>query len=283
VDWTIRTVLAWAKPYLQDKGIDTPRLDAELLLSHALNIKRIDLYLDMDRPLIEDELGAYRHLLKRRADREPVAYILGEKEFYSRTFLVNKHVLVPRPETEALVEQAIQYAPAGGRILEVGVGSGAVIISVLAERKDLVGFGNEISRNALGVAKENVLLHGVSMRMHLFAGNAFSPLKGQFPLILMNPPYIAAGEAGDLQEEVLRFEPHSALFGGNDGLDIIKDILLNISGHLSPGGKFIMEAGYRQKQALEDLVRSVQGIRTVSWVEDLSGTARVIIVERTNG
>ena len=117
--WTIRSVLSWSKQYLQDKGIESPRLDTEILLAKALGIKRIDLYLDMDRPLMDDELGAYRGLLRRRAGKEPVAYILGEKEFYSRAFLVNEHVLIPRPETELLVEQTVERAPKGAHILEI--------------------------------------------------------------------------------------------------------------------------------------------------------------------
>lgn len=281
--WTIRTVLSWSKQYLQDKGIDTARLDTELLLAHALCIKRLDLYLDMDRPLIDDELGSYRRLLQRRAQKEPIAYILGEKEFYSRPFIVNEQVLIPRPDSEILVEETIKRAPAHGRILELGVGSGAVIISVLAEREDLVGVGSDISAGAAGVARENAARHRVSHRVHFFVGRGFCPIRTQFPLIIMNPPYIACAEEQDLTQDVLLYEPHCALFGGNDGLDIIKEILLNVREHLSPRGVFIMETGYQQKDAVEELVRSAGGIRTLAWIKDLSGIERVIIVERSDG
>jgi len=283
VGWTIRSVLSWSKEYLHEKGIETPRLDTELLLAKALSIRRIDLYLDMDRPLMEDELGAYRRLLQRRAGREPTAYILGEREFYSRSFLVNKHVLIPRPDTELLVEQTIQRAPNNGEILELGVGSGAVIVSVLAEREDLSGIGSDISAQAVGVAQENALAHGVSARVRFFVGEGFAAVKARFSLIVMNPPYISLTDAPSLQEDVIRYEPHSALFGGNDGLDIIKEILLNVREHLSPGGVFIMEAGYRQKDAVEELVRAAGGIRTAAWIKDLSGIERVIVVERSDG
>ncbi len=280
--WTIRAVLAWAKPYLEGKGIETPRLDAELLLAHALNIKRIDLYMDMDRPLATDELESYRLLLRRRAQREPTAYILGEKEFYSRTFLVNRQVLIPRPDTELLVEHAVALAPASCRILELGVGSGAVIISVLAERTDLVAFGSDISARAVGVARENAALHGVSGRVHFLVGEGFSPLRARFPLIIMNPPYIAERDAGDLQEEVVRYEPQSALFGGKDGLDIIKEIVKQARAHLCPGGVFIMEAGYGQKETIDGLVHAQEGLRVATWLKDLSGTERAIVMERVN-
>ncbi|HON63145.1 MAG TPA: HemK/PrmC family methyltransferase, partial [Deltaproteobacteria bacterium] len=147
--WTIRSVLAWAKGYLQDKGVDSPRLDAELLLSHALGKERIELYLDMDKPLSADELAGYRVLLKRRSHREPVAYILGRKEFFSHTFLVNRDVLIPRSETEILVEKASELAPPGSTVFEIGAGSGAVIISILLSRPDLEGLGNDVSKRAL--------------------------------------------------------------------------------------------------------------------------------------
>lgn len=281
--WTIRSVLSWSKQYLQDKGIESPRLDTEILLAKALGIKRIDLYLDMDRPLMDDELGAYRELLKRRGQKEPVAYILGEKEFYSRVFLVNEHVLIPRPETELLVEQTIERAPKGGHILELGVGSGAVIVSVLAERDDLTGTGSDINAQAVAVARGNARLHGVLKRVRFFVGDGLAAIGAQFPLIVMNPPYISLAEAAELQEDVILHEPHGALFGGNDGLDIIKEILMNVGRQLCSKGVFVMEAGYRQKDAIEEVVRSAEGIHTSAWIKDLSGIERVLIVERSDG
>ncbi|HOO45425.1 MAG TPA: peptide chain release factor N(5)-glutamine methyltransferase [Deltaproteobacteria bacterium] len=281
--WTIRSILSWSRQYLQDKGIDSPRLDAELLLAYSLGIKRIDLYLDMDRPLAPDELGAYRQFLKRRSYREPVAYILGEKEFYSRTFQVNSHVLIPRPESELLVEQAAALAPAQGRILEIGVGSGAVIISVLAERQDLTGFGCDVNPRTMAVAKSNASRHGVSKRVRFFIGDGLSALRERFDCILMNPPYIALSQADQLSADVLHYEPHDALFGGNDGLDIIKEILKGVGKHLSEKGRFIMETGYGQKEAVDDLIGSMKDIRTHAWIKDLSGIDRVVVVERCDG
>jgi len=283
LEWTIRKTLSWSKPYLESKGIDSPRLDAELLLAHALGTKRIDLYLDMERPLATDELGKYREYLKRRSLKEPVAYILGAKEFYSRTFHVNSHVLIPRPESELLVEQAVALAPAGGKILELGVGSGAVIVSVLAEREDLEGFGSDVNMQTIGVAKSNACLHGVEKRIQFFVGDGFAPVSAQFPLIIMNPPYIALSETQELQDDVLLYEPHSALFGGNDGLDIIKEIIRNMEKHLTRKGRFIMETGYRQKETVNDLIRAAKGLKIHAWIKDLSGTHRLVVVERSYG
>jgi len=283
VGWTIRKILSWSSPYLESKGVESPRLDAELLLGHALGIKRIDLYLDMDRPMAAEELESYRGLLKRRSLKEPVAYILGEKEFYSRTFHVNAKVLIPRPESELLVEQALAMAPLGEKILEVGVGSGAVIVSVLAERGDLEGFGSDVTRQTINVAIKNATLHGVANRAAFFVGDGFSPVKARFPLIIMNPPYIGNSQAPDLEDDVLLYEPHGALFGGNDGLDIIKEIVRNVGDHLRRKGRFIMETGYGQKEKIDDLIRSAGGIRTHSWIKDLSGKDRVVVVERKDG
>lgn len=281
--WTIRSVLAWTKGYLQDKGVDTPRLDAEILLSHALGKERIQLYLDMDRPLSPEELAAYRVLLKRRSGREPAAYILGRKEFYSHTFLVNPDVLIPRGETEILVEKAVELAPSGGAVFEMGVGSGAVIISILLDRPDLVGFGNDTSREALATARENARTHGVSTRLHLFSGADFHALSKEFSIIVANPPYIALADAGRLQEEVVRFEPKGALFAGNDGLDVIREILAAVHRHLAPGGKLILETGYDQRHEVERMIRENRELKQLQWIRDLSGIDRTVIVERVNG
>ena len=281
--WTIRSVLAWAKGYLQDKGIDTPRLDAEVLLSHALGKERIQLYLDMDRPLSPDELAAYRVLLKRRSAREPVAYILGRKEFYSHTFQVNPDVLIPRSETEILVEKAVDLAPLDSAVFELGVGSGAVIISILLGRPDLVGFGNDTSRKTLATARENARIHGVSPRLHLFQGADFRALSEEFSIIVANPPYIALTDSGRLPADVVRFEPKGALFAGNDGLDVIREILAAVHRHLAPGGKLILETGYGQRNEVERMIRKNRKLAQLQWIRDLSGIDRAVIVEKISG
>lgn len=281
--WTVRSVLAWAKGYLEGKEVESPRLDAEVLLAHALGKDRIHLYLDMDRPLSGEELSAYRVMLKRRSLREPVAYILGFREFFSYSFLVSPDVLIPRPETELLVEEAVELSPPGSEVFELGVGSGAVIVSILLSRPDLVGHGNDTSMPALAIAGENARRHGVSERLNLFAGAGFTALTGRYATIVANPPYIALGEEDTLQEEVLRFEPRTALFAGNDGLDVIREILCSVQNNLVPGGRLVMETGSGQGPEVERIVRSNRSLRLVRWVRDLAGCGRAVVVERTHG
>ena len=281
--WTIRSVLSWTKGYLHAKGSDTPRLDAEVLLAHVFGKRRIDLYLDMDRPLNEEELASYRVFLKRRSEGEPIAYILGYKEFYSNDFIVNRNVLIPRPETEILVEKAVELAPKDSEVFEIGVGSGAVIISILLERTDLAGYGNDIDKAALAVAEANAMKHGVSDRLHLFKGDTCKALSKRFHTIVVNPPYIALSEKGTLKEDVRLFEPEHALFAGNDGLDIIREIIAQVKVCLFPGGRLIMEVGYDQKDAVEQMVRAAEELKLLLWIRDLAGFDRAVIVERTHG
>lgn len=281
--WTIRSVLTWAKGYLHAKGSDTPRLDAEVLLAHVLGKSRLHLYLDMDRPLSDEELASYRVLLKRRAEKEPIAYILGRKEFYSHDFIVNRDVLIPRPETEILVEKAIEIAPKDSAVFEIGVGSGAVIISILLERPDLIGYGNDVDKAALATAGENARLHGVSDRLHLFAGDVCKALSMQFHTIVVNPPYIAESQKGSLKGDVCLYEPECALFAGNDGLDIIKEIIAQAKACLFPGGRLIMEVGYDQKDAVEQMVRAAKDLNLLLWIRDLAGIDRAVVLERTHG
>jgi len=283
VTWTIRSVITWAKGYLKEKGSDSPRLDAELLLAHVLGKERISLYLDMDKPLAEEELAAYRALLKRRSEKEPIAYILGHKEFYSHDFAVNRHVLIPRPDTELLVEKAVELAPKESEIFEIGVGSGAVIASILLERQDLVAYGNDISMDALRVARENADRLGISERLFLFAGDTFKGVKKGFLTVVVNPPYIAETEKHSMKDDVLLYEPTNALFAGNEGLDIIQEIVTRIPEHLLPGGRLIMEVGYDQREAVEKMVSSSKGLTLLLWAKDLAGIDRAVIVERTHG
>jgi release factor glutamine methyltransferase len=283
VVWTIRSVLTWARGYLQAKGSDSPRLDAEVLLAHVLGKNRIDLYLDMDRPLVEDELASYRVLLKRRSEKEPIAYILGHKEFYSHDFIVSRDVLIPRPETELLVEKAVELAPEKGEVFEFGVGSGAVIVSILLERPDLTGYGNDISSGALDVARENARRHGVEDRLHLHQGDLFKGIMKRFHIIVVNPPYIAASCEHELQDDVRMYEPACALFAGNDGLDIIREIIDQASDHLEPGGRLIMEVGHDQRGAVEEMVKESRELELLLWIRDLAGADRTAIVEKLHG
>ncbi|MCD6571268.1 MAG: peptide chain release factor N(5)-glutamine methyltransferase [Deltaproteobacteria bacterium] len=279
--WTIRSVLAWAKKYLSDKGIETPRLDAELLLARALNTDRIHLYMDMDRPLVSGELQRFKLLLKRRLKREPIAYILGQKEFFGRSFIVDKGILIPRPETEILVEEAIRLAPRDAYLLEIGVGSGVVVISILLERPDIKAVGSDISKLAVVTTRKNAKAYGVANRLSLFVGDLFSPISSKFPIIVVNPPYIAIKDKSFIGDDIIKYEPKQALFAGPNGLDIIKRILKDVTEYLYVKGLLIMELGYNQKGAIERYIKMHKPLVIKKWVKDISGITRVVVLEKT--
>lgn len=280
---TISEALITARVLLAEQNIDSAFIDADLLLIHALNIRRIDLIIHRDRRLTDEEMDAFSDLIERRISHEPVAYITGVKEFFGIPFMVNPHVLIPRPETEILVERAITLAPKGATVFEIGVGCGAVIISILCERQDLNGVGNDISIPALITTRVNAAAHGVSDRLRLFAGNVMEGIGGSWPLIIANPPYIRLDEVNSLDDDVRLYEPAKALFGGKDGLDIVKEIIKGLSGHLTQGGMLIMEAGRGQKKAIDSLVGSQKTLKIRSWIHDLAGIERVVIIERIHG
>jgi release factor glutamine methyltransferase len=281
--WTIRSALSWANGFLAEHGSETPRLDAEIILAFTLHLGRTVLYKDRDQALAPQVYAGYRGLIERRAQGEPVAYIVGEKEFYGLAFKVNPCVLIPRPETEILVDQAIALAPKGLPVLEIGVGSGAVLIAILAHRPDLQGIGVDISQDAVRLAKENAILHRVARRISFIVGDALNAIAGKFHLIVMNPPYIGCRDAVDLKRDVMHYEPEIALFSGNDGLDVIRKVFMHVPENLAPGGRLIMETGYDQQRAIEEIVGKMQGFKTGRWIWDLSGTPRVVIVEREDG
>jgi release factor glutamine methyltransferase len=280
---TILSMLAWAKGLSNAHREESWRTEAEILLAHVLGISRTDLIIHPKRILEDHEIREFRSLIDRRIKKEPVAYIVGTKEFFGRSFQVNPHVLIPRPETEALVDLSLTAAPQGGAVMEIGVGSGAVIVSLLCERKDLIGYGNDISIDAIKVALVNARYHGVADRLHLFVGDLFGSVKAMFPLIVANPPYVALSEAGSLQDDVVLHEPGSALFGGKDGLDIVKEIIGGILSHLARGGMLIMEVGHGHKEAIETLVEGRKELLLKKWEEDLAGIPRVAIIERVHG
>ncbi|MEA3221784.1 MAG: peptide chain release factor N(5)-glutamine methyltransferase [Thermodesulfobacteriota bacterium] len=282
--WTIRSILAWAKGYLSDKGMDTPRLDAELLLASALDTDRIHLYMDIDRPLVSGELKAFRLLLKRRLKREPVAYILGQKEFFGRSFIVDKGIFIPRPETEILVGEAIGLTPRDSTVLEIGVGSGAVVVSILLERPDIKAIGCDISKPSVLTAKENARTYGVDSRLRLFVGDLFSPISSKFPVIVVNPPYVALKDAPLIEDDVIKYEAGEALFAGHDGIDIIKRVLEGITEWLCVKGLLIMEVGYNQKDAIEGYIDIMYKPLVIKkWIRDISGIERVIVLEKICG
>jgi release factor glutamine methyltransferase len=246
--WTIETIVRWATDDFRGRGIDSPRLDAELLLAHALSATRMQLIVDSKRPLSPPELARFRELVKRRRVREPVAYLLGEREFYGRKFRVDKRVLVPRPDTETLVEVALKRTRARSmsmRALDLCTGSGCVATTVGRERVTSHVLATDLSDDALAVARDNALRLGAYnvafQRADLFAG-----IRGPFDVITANPPYIPSAEIATLDADVRNFEPRGALDGGPDGLDLVRRVVDGARALLDDGGVLAVEIGSGQ-------------------------------------
>ncbi|HEY2031672.1 MAG TPA: peptide chain release factor N(5)-glutamine methyltransferase, partial [Myxococcales bacterium] len=271
--WTVRSLLVWSREWLQKRGVDNARLDAELLLAKALGCDRVRLYIDGEKPLTPEELARFKPLLQRRGQREPVAYILGTREFYGRPFAVGPGVFIPRPETELLVQLALEATPEAARVLDLCAGSGAVGVSIAAERPqaqvDLV----ELSPAAAAFARTNAERHAQG-RVQVFEGDLFAALatEARYHAVVSNPPYVAASDKGRLEKE-LDHEPGLALFCGDDGLAVIRRIVAEAPRWLLPGGLFAVEIDARQAGPVQDLFTSV-GFAQVKVQNDLAGLAR---------
>lgn len=279
--WTIRRVIAWIQADLDKRGIESARLEADLMVAHALKQKRIALYLDLDRPLEERELSAIRGLLARRRAFEPMAYLMGEREFYGRSFEVNRDVLIPRPDTETLVEETLRQLsarPLAGRLLDLCTGSGAVALSLLCELPTLEAVASDISPAALAVARRNAARLGVEGRVELREGDLFQAVNAaeRFCAVTVNPPYIARAEMPGLQPDVRDFEPHLALDAGEDPLSFYKRIVRDAPAHLEPSAPLLVEVGYAQAPEVRALFEAA-GFREVQSVKDLSGVERVVL------
>lgn len=285
--WTILRLLNWAASYFKSHDIDNPRSTAEILLSHALQLQRIDLYLQHDRPLNRDELSAFKRLAQRRRNREPVAYIVGNKEFWSLPLAVTRDVLIPRPDTECLVETALgilDQEPLGSslRVLDLGTGSGAVILSIASQCHGPVYFASDISEKATLLAKANAAENGLN-HIHFFTGDWLVPLRMSarpFDLIVSNPPYIPSGEIPNLQAEIYRYEPRLALDAGADGLSCMRYLVQNVWPYLKPSGHLIMEIGYNQKEAVMEMAGIDGHYEAISFRKDYGGNDRVICMRR---
>jgi release factor glutamine methyltransferase len=262
--------------WLGEKGCATPRLDAEVLIAHALGVDRLTLYTDHDRPLTPPEADACRALVARRGRREPVAYITGRRGFRRLDLIVGPGVLVPRPETEVLVEWAVAAAPEGGTVCDWGTGSGAVALAVADERPDLGVVAVERSPAALAVAHANLAAHpGLAGRVEILPSDGFSALAGRrFDVVAANPPYVAEGAMAELEPE-LAFEPREALVSGPTGLEALTVIARDAPSHLAPGGWLLAEVGQGQAQAVAGLWREA-GLGEVTARADLAGIPRVV-------
>ncbi len=278
--WTIGRILQWTEQYFQSKEMDTPRLDGEVLLSHVLGKDRIYLYTHYDQPLIQEELDAFRPLVQERAKGHCVAAIIGEKDFMGLTFKVNDKVLIPRPDTETLIEYVLgAYSKNSDvRILDVCTGPGTILLSLLHYLPNACGVGLEISTDALSVAKENGERFNLNDRVQLLESDMFSALVGnaeKFDLIVSNPPYIRTGDAKLLSQDVLN-EPHIALFGGEDGLEFYRILAKACGTYLKSQGRIAFEIGYDQAEAVKALLEETGQYSNIECIADLGGNDRVV-------
>tara|TARA_Y100001954_G_scaffold238161_1_gene304512 strand:+ start:4406 stop:5272 length:867 start_codon:yes stop_codon:yes gene_type:complete len=275
---TIRSILQVTQDWFTAKGLPSARLDAEILMGHCLGMDRLGLYLDLDRPLTEAELEAYRSLVRRRATHEPVAYIIGHKEFYGLSFEVSSDVLIPRPDTEHLVELALARLSGqeAARVVDVCTGSGCVAVSIAMNQPNVRMFATEIDAKAAAVAQTNIQRHGLTERIQLLQGDLLEPCleEGPFDMVVGNPPYILANQIPTLAPDVKDHEPTLALVGpGEDGLDCHRRLLAQATSEIKEGGYVLLEIGYDQKAAVEAV--HVPGWSLQKIHPDLSGHPRV--------
>jgi release factor glutamine methyltransferase len=272
--WTTLKILTWTKEYLAAKGVENARLEAEWLLCEALALNRMGLYLNFDKPLQESELVALRSMVARRAKREPLQHILGSQEFMGLEFGTTAAALIPRHDTEVLVAEALQAAPAACKVLDIGSGSGCVAIAIAKELSAATVVSVDISAEALELARSNAERNGVQVDFRL--GSLFEPVQGErFDLIVSNPPYIPVGDIEALQAEVRDFEPRIALDGGEDGLDFYRQIIPQAPDHLNPGGWLLLEIGVGQAKEVMELFTK-NGFSAIFSAKDPAGIDRVV-------
>lgn len=279
---TVIESLKLSTDFLEKKAIDSARLNAELLLSEILKCKRLDLYLKFDQPLKENEVDKYREWISRRGKFEPLQYIIGKVEFFGLQFKVTRDVLIPRSETEILVEEVIKSCKGkfGLKILDIGTGSGNIPIALA---KNLTGVditAIDISAKALEIAKENAILNGVESRIKFFLSdiNHIDIETGLFDIVISNPPYISAEEYLTLQKEITDYEPSIALTDANDGLNFYRVISERSKSFLKSGGNIFLEIGHGQKEDIEKILSS-NGFTELHFIKDYQQTDRVAIGE----
>lgn len=273
--WTVLKVLQWTTGYLQQAGVENGRLDGELLLAAALGLDRVGLYLNYDRPMAPAELEYFRGFVKRRARREPLQYILGTTEFWSLPFRVSPDVLIPRADTEILVEEALKRAGGASTILDVGTGSGAIAVAMAHELPESQVVAVDCSPQALAVARDNAVLNGVDGRISFQEGDLFDLKSAEYDLILSNPPYIPAADIPALMPEVRDHEPRSALVGGDDGLEAYRALARQAPALLKARGWLLVEVGIGQAEEVAALLKAA-ALTDISVRADYAGIPRVV-------
>ena len=288
--WTIQKLLNWITDYFTDNNIDAPRLSAELLLSNTLAMQRIELYTNFDKTVPKEQLDRLHSLVKRAARSEPIAYIIGRTEFYSLQLDLTPDCLIPRPETELLVEKAIEFlrTRTGCQfVCDLCTGCGCIAVAIGVNFPDAQITATDISDAALGIAAENVEKHNLKNRVKLLCGDLFDPVishldtKG-FDLIVCNPPYVSAAEFEKLDKNIKDYEPKQALFAGHDGLDIYQRICEKADQFLKPDAALMIEIGYSQGQAVKDLLEQGGCFTEIKIEKDLRDNDRIVTAIKTS-
>jgi release factor glutamine methyltransferase len=282
--WTVGRLLDWTTQFLGQKGSESPRLDAEVLLADALGWKRIDLYARHGEEAPDEGRAKFKELVQRRVKGCPVAYLVGRKEFFSLEFEVGPAVLIPRPDTECVVDECLRLARemAAPRVLDVGTGSGCIAVAVAKKHKTAEVTAVDLSPEALAVAGRNAAKHGVGERVRFLAGDLFGPLAPdeQYDFVLSNPPYIPHGDIAGLEPGVRDYEPHTALDGGPDGYAVFDRLVDGAPAHLRPGGWLILEIGSPQETRARERIEAHGGYELMRTVHDGAKPPRVLRARR---
>jgi release factor glutamine methyltransferase len=288
--WTVRRILEWTTGFFTRKEVDMPRLSAELLLAHVLGINRIKLYTDHDRALNDADLAAYRALVQRAAEQEPIAYLTGKAHFFNLEFDVTRDVLIPRPDTETLVENVLQLArnQAGmeaPRVLDLCTGSGCIAAAIAHRLKTATVLATDISAAAVAIARKNVDRLGLAGRVVVEEGDLFAPLENRvdaqpFDLIVSNPPYIPTGQLASLDKSVRAYEPIEALDGGEDGLTLHRRILAEAPARLVPGGRVYLEIAFDQGPLAREMAAGYPELEDARVLKDSAGRDRVLTARK---
>lgn len=289
--WTIRRLLEWTAAFFVKKGIDPPRLCAEMLLAHVLGTQRIRLYTDFDKVPSAKDLAAFRDLVKRAGEQEPVAYLTGKAPFFSLEIEINRNVLIPRADTETLVEYVVQVArqdttfPAEARILDLCTGSGCVALAVASRMKNATVVATDVSTEALDVARKNAQRLGLDGRVTFLQGDLYEALSGSvedrpFDVIISNPPYIPSGMIDGLDKSVKDYEPRLALDGGEDGMNFHRRIAAGAVDRLSAGGRLVMEIQFDQGRAVSELLLGTPALGEVLVIKDFGRRERAVVCRK---
>ncbi len=288
--WTTRRLLSWITDHVDSKGIESPRLVAEMLLAHVIGCERMRLYMEVDRPAAPSELTSLRELVARAAKHEPVQYLVGHAWFFGREFRIDPSVLIPRPSTETLVEHVLQWKKtstghANPLIADIGTGSGCIAITLAAQLSDAQIIATDISPGGLALAEQNAARHDLANRVEFITGSDLEPLRQRpdpvaVDVICSNPPYISDAEWAEVPPNVRDYEPMTALRSGTDGLDVIRKLIAEAGALLKPGGQLVVEIAHSQHDAVIELVQQADSLTNPEVLKDHEDFWRVLVAER---